>query len=60
MTWKPRSKLNELDMMLFDDKALSVIRFGIIRWSMKKSGSMELLSPSMSNEEVMDELVATW
>jgi hypothetical protein len=59
MTWKPRKKTDELNMVLLDDQAMPVARFEPSNWALKKNGKMELLGPSLKNEEVMDEVVAT-
>jgi hypothetical protein len=59
MTWKPRKKTDELNMVLLDDKAIPVARFEPSNWALKKNGKMELLGPSLKNEKVMDEVVAT-
>jgi hypothetical protein len=59
MTWKPRKKTDELNMVLLDDQAMPVARFEPSNWAVKKNGKMELLGPSLRNEEVMDEVVAT-
>jgi hypothetical protein len=59
MTWKPRKKTDELNMVLLDDQAIPVGRFEPSNWALKKNGKMELLGPSLKNEKVMDEVVAT-
>ena len=59
MTWKPRKKTDELNMVLLDDQAMPVARFEPSNWAVKKNGKMELLWMSLRNEEVMDEVVAT-
>lgn len=59
MTWKPRSKWDELKLALLDDKAMPVARFEPTEWSTKKSGKFELLERGVESEAVMDEVVAT-
>ena len=59
MTWKPRSKLDELNLVLLDDKAIPVAKFEPTNWSTHKSGKFELLERSTSNAGVMDEVVST-
>lgn len=59
MTWKPRSKLDELKLVLLDDKSIPVAKFDPSNWSTHKSGKFELLERSTSNAGVMDEVVST-
>jgi hypothetical protein len=59
MTWNPRSKLDELKLVLLDDKANPVAKFEPTNWSTHKSGKFELLERSTSNAGVMDEVVST-
>jgi hypothetical protein len=59
MTWEPRSKMNELKMVLVDDKANPIARFEPTNWAMQKTGKFELLGPSMSSQMAMDEVVMT-
>lgn len=51
--------MNELKMVLVDDKANPIARFEPTEWAMKKSGKFELLGPSTSSQVAMDEVIAT-
>jgi hypothetical protein len=59
LTWKPQRKLDELDMVLLDEKAMPIARFMPANWAMKKGGKLEILSQSVGGQEVMDEVVVS-
>ncbi|KAE8444368.1 hypothetical protein EG329_000568 [Mollisiaceae sp. DMI_Dod_QoI] len=59
MTWKHRKVVDDLDMVLLDDRAMPIARFDPTNWSLKKSGKLELLEACTANGAVMDEVVTT-
>lgn len=59
MTWEPQRKLQPLDMVLLDDKAMPVSKFIPVGFAMKKAGKIELLGEVTRDPSVVDEIVAT-
>ncbi len=59
MTWEPQRKLQPLDMVLLDDKAMPVARFIPTDFAMKKAGKIELIGESANDPRVVDEIVVT-
>ena len=59
MAWEATSKMDELKMVLVDDKANAIARFEPSNWAKRKTGKFDLLGPSTSSQMAMDEVVAT-
>jgi hypothetical protein len=59
MFWEQRSKCNDLNLVLLDDKAMPVARFESVNWSVKKFGKLELLNSCLGDDKMVDEIVVT-
>ena len=59
LTWQPRRKLDPLDMVLLDDKAMPIAKFSPTYWAKKKTGKIEFLGNHANDQSVMDEIVVT-
>ena len=59
MTWETQRKLQPLDMVLLDDKAMPVCKFIPVGLTMKKAGKIELLGEVTRDPRMLDEIVVT-
>lgn len=59
VTWTAQKRLDELNMVLLDDKAMPLARFLPAGLSWKKCGRLELLNTAMTSPQLMDEIAIT-
>ncbi|KIY01347.1 uncharacterized protein Z520_02899 [Fonsecaea multimorphosa CBS 102226] len=57
MSWKPRKKIDDLNMVLLDGQGLAIARYKPNYKGSKRGGSMEMLAPCWSSEAVMEEVI---
>ncbi|KAJ9613490.1 hypothetical protein H2200_003432 [Cladophialophora chaetospira] len=57
MTWRPRKKLDDLNMVLLDGKGLAIARYKPDYKGKKRGGALELLPECWKTEELWEEVV---
>ncbi|KAH0842964.1 hypothetical protein AYO21_03321 [Fonsecaea monophora] len=57
MTWKPRSKIDDLNIVLLDGQGIAIARYKPNYKSMKRGGSLEMLAPCWRSEALMEEVI---
>ncbi|KIW33859.1 uncharacterized protein PV07_00675 [Cladophialophora immunda] len=57
MTWTPRKKIDDLNMVLLNGQGLAIARYKPNYKGSKRGGSMEMLAPCWRSEEFMEEVI---
>ncbi|KIW98104.1 uncharacterized protein Z519_01688 [Cladophialophora bantiana CBS 173.52] len=57
MTWTPRKKLDDLNMVLLNGQGLAIARYKPNYKGPKRGGSMEMLAPCLTSGAMMEEVI---
>ncbi|OAP57442.1 hypothetical protein AYL99_08180 [Fonsecaea erecta] len=57
MTWRPRKKIDDLNMVLLDGQGLAMARYKPNYKGLKRGGTLELLSPCWRSDAVLEEVI---